>query len=370
MTSTELLSKKRALLDKMVRHPKEFADEHFKELVSIPGDDAVNFDDLRNNIRRIYDMNESSLLEESDAMKGSLAKLNRKKQEKRRKKFFNRIKAGKRTTDYKTIVAEGDSWFCFPVYVKDINQWLIDDDRINLFSIAAAGDWIANMIFEGKYIEELSMIEPDVFLISGGGNDFCGSYRLAYMINTNVDENLPDDKYIEACISPAFDAFIWTLKTQYYLIFSSLQQADKLKAMKIITQGYDYVIPYPKKIRSGNIMQILINYFTATGDWLRGPLELKGLHDAEKQKRVMAHFIDKVNDMFKWLVNYPAEDTATGTNKFPNLYHVDCRGTARNFNDWFDEIHLKSDRFKAIANAYKHIIFDNPEQRVIKVAEK
>lgn len=351
---------KEKLLDIMVRHPKDFDDENFLELVSIEGKDAVTFDDLRNNLRRIYDMNESSLLQESDATTGSFGVLNFKKQEKRRKKFFRRIREGKRTTDYKTVVAEGDSWFCFPKYVIDINEWLIRDDEINLYSVAAAGDWIANMIYEGKYIEELSLIEPDVFLISGDGNDFVGSYRLSFMINTNIDENLPDDKFIEDCIADAFYAFIWTLKTQYWLLLSSLQKAEKLEGLKVITQGYDYVFPSLKKWRGFDLIQFIINrFFTATGDWLCTPFKLKGLHNEARQQKIIRHFIDKVNEMFAWLATYPNVDGVKGKEyKFSNLFHIDCRGVARNFNDWFDEIHLKSGRFKAIADVYKHIIFE------------
>lgn len=361
---------KKDLLDRMIRHPLEFTDNDFIELVSIEGDDAVTFDDLRNNLRRIYDMNESSLRSESDAMSGSFGKLNIAKQKKRRKQFFKRMRQGKRRTEYKTVVAEGDSWFCFPKYVKDINEWLIRDDQINLYSVAAAGDWIANMIYEGKYIEELSMMEPDAFMISGGGNDFVGSYRLSFMINTNVDEKLPDDDYIKACISDSFYAFILTLKTQYWLLLSSLQHAKKLKKLKIITQGYDYVIPSLKKWRGPDLIQGIINqFFTATGDWLCTPLKLKGLHDPIKQERIIRHFIDEVNNMFGWLANYPNVNGVTGKEyKFPNMYHIDCRGVARNFNDWFDEIHLKSSRFKEIASVYKHIIFETSRQKKINGA--
>ncbi len=220
-------TRKEELLYKML-HPKkegEFTEQDFLDLVHLKDKDAVTFDDLRSNIRQIYDMNENSLLTESNAMQGSLAWLNSKKQKLRRKKFFSRIRDGKRTKDYKTIVAEGDSWFCFPFYVKDINEWLIDDENINLYSIAAAGDWLTNIIYEGKYVEELSLVEPDVFLISGGGNDFCGSNRLSFMINTNIDEELEGDEFIKVCISDAFGAFIWTLQTQYWILLSSLKKA-------------------------------------------------------------------------------------------------------------------------------------------------
>lgn len=358
MNQSSSATRKQDLLYKMV-HPKkegEFTDQDFLELVHIEGDDAVTFDDLRGNILQIYDMNESSLRKESDAMQGSLAWLNRQKQKMRGKKFFSRIRDGKRTKDYTTIVAEGDSWFCFPFYVKDINEWLIDDSRINLYSIAAAGDWLTNIIYEGKYVEQLSLIEPDVFLISGGGNDFCGSYRLSFMVNTNVDENKEGDELIKVCVSDAFGAFVWTLKTQYWILLSSLNKAKKLKDLKVITQGYDYVMPFPKRRRGPDTIQWLINKSTDTGDWLRTPLKLKGLHKIENHVAVMAYFIDKVNEMFIWLATYKAP--GSDAYKFPNLYHVDCRNVAGGFDGWFDEIHLKSHKFKVVANAYKHLVFE------------
>jgi hypothetical protein len=360
---TDKLRKER-LLHKMLHPEKDykFNEQDFLELVHIEGEDAVTFDDLRGNIRHIYDMNESSLRTESDAMMGGLAWLNRQKQQLRKQKFFSRIRDGKRTKDYKIIVAEGDSWFCFPFYVKDINEWLIEDKNINLYSIAAAGDWLTNIIYEGKYVEELSLIEPDVFLISGGGNDFCGSYRLSFMINTNVDETKEGDDLIEVCVSGAFDAFIWTLQTQYWILLSSLKKAKKLKELKVITQGYDYIIPFPKLRRGPDVLQWIINKSTATGDWLRTPLMLKGLLKIESHVAVMAHFINRVNEMFIKLANYEEQP---GVYKFPNLYHVDCRGVAGGFDGWFDEIHLKSHKFKIVAEAYKHLIFEGKTKKNI-----
>ena len=182
------------------------------------------------------------------------------------------------------------------------------------------------------------------------------------MINTNVDEKLPDEDYIKACISDSFYAFIHTLKTQYWLLLSSLRHAEKLKKLKIITQGYDYVIPSLKKWRGPDLIQWIINqFFTSTGDWLCTPLKLKGLHDQQRQEKVIRHFIDEVNKMFSWLAKCPNLDSKSKEKyQFPNLYHIDCRGVARNFNDWFDEIHLKSSRFREIALIYRHIIFEKP----------
>ena len=82
---------------------------------------------------------------------------------------------------------------------------------------------------------------------------------------------------------------------------------------------------------------------------------LKGVTEENHQKQIMRIFIDEVNEMFIWLAKHKTEGSDVFT--FPNLYHVDNRGVARNFDDWFDEIHLKSDRFEVVANAYKYIIF-------------
>ena len=81
------------------------------------------------------------------------------------------------------ILAEGDSWFQFPICVKDIIDWLIKEDNFAVYCIAAGGDWIANIIYEEKYIEELSVHALDVFLMSGGGNDMVGGNKLAVMVS-------------------------------------------------------------------------------------------------------------------------------------------------------------------------------------------
>lgn len=341
------------------------------DLVQLKGEDAVTFEDLRNNIRRIYDMNENSLQQESNGNKGFTGWLNKRKQQQRFNHFYNSIKQNHRFDLHaKTVVAEGDSWFCYPLYVKDINDWLLKNKSIHLYSIAAAGDWMANMIYEGKYIEQLSLIEPDVFLISGGGNDFCGSLRLTYMLNKSEHKILQEKEVdIHALINDRFRAFIWTLKTQYWILFEAIGSSHKFDEMRIITQGYDYVIPSTKKFsRAGNFLQKLINLFSDTGNWLSVPLLLKGISHEATQQKVMRHFIDEVNNMFIDLAESKKED---GSYRFPNVFHIDCRNVAERENDWFDEIHLKSEGYKIIAKAYEEVIFQkNPQHlKVIKAAD-
>jgi len=362
---------KKDLLDLMVKNPTEFTQEHFMELVGKKGDEAITFEDLRDNIRRIYDMNEASLHKESDGNHGSLAWFNRRKQKKRYNKFYHRIKADQRfNLNSKTVVAEGDSWFCYPLYVKDINDWLQENKAINLYSMASAGDWMANMIYEGKYIEQLSLIEPDVFLISAGGNDFCGSLRLSYMLNKpEMHINHDTELHIEKLINDRFHAFIWTLKTQYWVLFEGLKASHKFEDMLVITQGYDYALPNPKKVQSwSNPIQAIINLLSNTGNWLSEPLLLKGVSDEATQQAAMRYFIDKVNEMFIELAEFKDAD---GSYRFPNVFHIDCRNVAERPDDWFDEIHLKSKGYRIIAQAYEEVIFrkQKKNEKVVKAAD-
>jgi len=50
----------------------------------------------------------------------------------------------------------------------------MNNSKYCVLSLAAAGDWLSNMLKTREYITELSRIEPNIFLFSGGGNDLMG----------------------------------------------------------------------------------------------------------------------------------------------------------------------------------------------------
>jgi hypothetical protein len=393
-------AQKDALIDKMIDNPLDFTEKDLQLLVSLEnekGEKEVTFPDLRNNILRIYDMNEHSLVDASNPMTGGLKKSNEWSTKKRKKRYFKKIR-NHFTLDpaNRIIVAEGDSWFQFPFFIKDIIDWLMQDNNLAIYSIAAGGDWMANMIYEGKYIEELSIHKPHVFLISGGGNDFIGGNRISVMIDK--EESLPKYKnetalrdacgyynisdeevkwflQIQKHINKEFYAFIWTLKTQYLILFTNLKRSGKFSQMRIITQGYDNVIPSAKNRWSWRYpMEYFVNKFVNTGQWLKQPIQIKGFNEGNTQQWIMRYLIFEVNQMFIDLATRQ-QVTAEGKKEFmfPNVYHIDCRHIAKGFKDWFDEIHLKSHRFKIISKAYRHVIngsdnFD-PGKKIIKAID-
>lgn len=75
---------------------------------------------------------------------------------------------------------------------------------------------------------------------------------------------------------------------------------------------------------------------------------MKGITNPEDQKDIIYTMINEFNEMLIQLANFK---------QFPNLFHIDCRGTAKKPEDWYDELHLKS--YESIASTYKMCIKDN-----------
>jgi hypothetical protein len=368
---------KKELIDILLHQPLSFSQEMLDELI----DRKLNFQDIRECVRRIYDLSEKQLEETSNANTGLLGKLNRKSNKRRQKIFYRRVFKQKQGTEFRHIYAEGDSWFQFPYFIKDIIDWLSRRKDYLLYSEASGGDWLTNIIFEGQYIPALSVFRPQYFLISGGGNDMVGNNRLAIMIHRNYNQpkyvmaSEIDDPHLsgehkdliimaQPHITKEFYAFIWIMKAQYILLFSNLYSPlSTQKDVISITQGYDYAIPgktigfsfrYP--------LQPFINYFLDNGQWLFRPLMLRGIYEKDLQKALVFTFIYEFNRMFV---------SIAGDKRFKNVYHIDCRGLAKP-EDWYDELHYKRHLYKKVAQAYSYVIDNhgNNIEKVIRVAEK
>jgi len=367
------------LTDQLLHKPLEFEKSNGVEQMIAEG---VTFDDLRFFIRKIYDLNENQLIETSNANRGTLGKMNKKSTEDRKKLFNKKADSQKEGKTYYRIYAEGDSWFQFPTFIKDIVDWLNSENDFLIYSEAYGGDWITNILYEGQYISSLSNYSPEFFLISGGGNDLVGNHRLGIMVEKNSKcirhENestlnsavlTPEQKNMvleaQPFITKEFYAFLNVIRLQYTLLFNNIySEKSKHKHIISITQGYDYPFPNPKRrICLKYPLQPILNSFLDSGDWLFTPLMIKGIMKPELQRAIMMAFIYEFNEM---MISFAK------SNKFPNVFHIDCRGVAPVQKHWFDELHLKSDYFKKVAGAYKHVIRNHNtlSDRVIRVSER
>ena len=153
-----------------------------EELATLRKD--IDADDLSFIIQKIYDLNETYIFKLA-ALESMLEKLNAIKNAQRNQVFSKKIRAGFRDLNDKShimVLAEGDSWFNYPIILTDIIDRINMDKDLAVYSIASGGDWLLNMLTGREYVEELSISHPDWFLISGGGNDLVGSRRLATIL--------------------------------------------------------------------------------------------------------------------------------------------------------------------------------------------
>ncbi len=265
----------------------------------------------------------------STANVGVIGSLNKNSSEKRLKKFNKKIKNGfadkKLHPENKIILAEGDSWFEYPLFLEDITDNLIEQDNLAVYSLAAGGDWAANMISNHDYQDEYKILHPDVFLVSGGGNDLVGENRLmSFVSNKPVDEQdkFLDDyreyvvlrenhKPVPLCnanfcpieyhlfidsmprflsntdmrevdkivngrryLNKNYYRLLVMFKLEYKILFESLRKLDSIHfdSLKIITQGYDYAVPNSGK-------KLGVRLFLENGKWLKHPLENLGITD-------------------------------------------------------------------------------------------
>lgn len=379
---------KQEFFNEICRRPLDVNREKVFYWCNVQNEDQVTFPELRQLLLRIFDQNEKSLQEASDATVGPIGRFNKKSTRKRNNFFRKKINRGCRNGVNKIVVAEGDSWFQFPFYIDDIIDHLIYNDDILVYSMAYGGDWLANILYEGKYIEEISKIIPDAFLVSGGGNDLVGAGRVAVMVDQHPgyrpkykdeQEIIELNRHIhkgdasllqhynpqmilaaQPYIRKEFYSFMWVLYMQYYLLFTSIQQSASFKNMLVLTQGYDYAIPHLElRFDFRYMLQPLINYVTGSSRWLFTPLMLKGFRGKTLRDSLIHTFIFEFNLIFMDLVQLP---------DFPNVFHIDCRGVASLHDSWFDELHLKSHEYKRIAEVYADCIrqFGKPPAPEIK----
>lgn len=253
---------KEFLINKMLRHPLDFNQDNFERLLSL----NLNFDDLRKCIKRIFDLNEEQLLTQSNANKGKIGYLNRLSNKARKSKFARKIKKRNEKNDV-MIYAEGDSWFQFPYFITDVIDWLNKEPHYHIYCDSSASDWFTNILYESQIIPALSTFKPEFLLISGGGNDLVGDYKLAHMISTsgnkpkyknkqdilNTGDTKLNEKVIQSIldsqnyITKEFYAFIWVLKAQYTLLFDSLFKYGTNKFKYIKNHNTRLRLSYPDR---------------------------------------------------------------------------------------------------------------------------
>ena len=333
---------------------------------------------IRETALQILDLSEKGIFR-SGAADGGFGWLNKYSRGKRQDRFWDRIQNDFRKVEGNIVaVAEGDSWFEHP-FLHDIIDHINREKNIAVFSLAYAGDWLDNILFQGEYVDMLSVIKPDVFLVSGGGNDLLGDKKIGIMcrgIDSHQQEKNVQDypKYVYTETIPArfadgllelekagrtqeatdiragvkhltkeYFGFLNIMQWQYDYLFYSLRQ--KYEQMPIFTQSYDYAIPQALIKRPLSLAywyQRPLNSILNSGKWIETAMRSAKIYEPV----VMHQVIKAMLFMFKQMV------IETGAS-YAYVYHIDSQGIARP-NEWFDEIHIKSHKFLQIGRTYAH----------------
>lgn len=200
------------------------------------------------------------------------------------------------------VVAEGDSWFEYPILLDDVIDHLMREFAV--LSLAGAGDLLADMAAADEFSAAVATEGADFLLLSGGGNDMLGGGRLAEFVRP-----FQPGMTAEQVFRPdAFAGFVAATQATYRGIMSRVTAAHP--RLTVLCHGYDYALP------------------EAGGRWLGEPLKTRGV-PAPMWPAVVRVVIDRFNEGLKALeAEFPGR-----------VYHVDCRGVVGAKPEWYDELH-------------------------------
>ncbi len=369
------------LIDILKCYPLRFSLIDAKALTEAIRDGRLKNGIIRKTAIEVLDLSPKGIFR-STAASGLIGYINQRVRAKRQDRFWDCIQSGFRETNTNIVaVAEGDSWFEHPL-LHDIIDHINREKNIAVFSLAYAADWLENILYQGEYVDMLSVIKPDVFLVSGGGNDLLGDKKIGIMcqgidpkrveknIQNYVDcvysETIPDryqsgltdNKDAEAIrdgvkyLTIEFFGFLNIMQWQYYFLFSSIRR--KYLYMPIITQSYDFARPQviiKRRFQLAYWFQWPVNTLQQSGRWIETAMRTANITDPDK----MHNAIKAMLYLFKQMVI----ETAT---PFPYIYHIDSQGLCQE-QEWFDEIHIKSHKFLRVGKTYVSAIVQAVTQR-------
>jgi lysophospholipase L1-like esterase len=228
-------------------------------------------------------------------------------------------RAKKRWPERPRVLAEGDSWFLYPL-AEDIIQHL--SDNYPVISLAGAGHEAEQMAAELEFKDEIRDEKPLVLLLSAGGNDILGK-ELQELFNDGL--TTPGEGAERLLNSELFGARLDEVFNNYYP--AMIHAARTVRPdLPILVHGYDYARP------GEGLIQI----------WLKPQFIAKHITDKGDQQTVIRLMIDEVNRR----VQVMADDHG--------LIYVNARGLVG--DNWNDEIHPDGKGARRVAREFMRVL--------------
>jgi len=228
------------------------------------------------------------------------------------------------------LLAEGDSWFQYPVWLDDVIDHL--SDHYNIMCLSAAGDLLEEMVEDGEIWDYLEGLRDDghtvrALLLSGGGNDIVGD-SLKELLNPHDGSEDAAAHINQAMVAEAFGA----IEAGYRAIFRRVR--DTFPDLPILIHGYDYAQPLPEQ--GSNIPPL--------DGWLGEPMRDLNIPDGPLQAAIIHILINRINDIFAGL----DQDADTGV---AGVHYVNNRNTVQ--GRWHDEMHPLDEGFGDVAGKFR-----------------
>lgn len=229
------------------------------------------------------------------------------------------------------ILAEGDSWFHYPVPTfGGIIPKLADRIGVEILNLAKAGDEVRFMLGVGERKELANQLRNgspaggqwDVLLFSGGGNDIVADPMMIWL--KDFDPNIPPGQLIN---QPRFDSALALLRAGYQDLIGL---RDTLSPnTHLIFHGYDFPIPDGRGI-------------CGFGPWLRPSFEARGFPGIQPGQIVIREMLVQFVSMLNTLAT-----------AHPKVTVLQTQGTLPSVtSSWHNELHPSRDGFNKITNVF------------------
>lgn len=244
------------------------------------------------------------------------------------------------------IIAEGDSWFDYPLH--DVLSDLADSYGFDIESVAHHGDSVEQMAYSDGQLDDFSrrvekvlntQVEPRAILLSGGGNDVAGD-EFAMLLN-HATSSIPG--FNESIVSGVIDE---RARDSYLTILSAITEICKGHLghpVPIVIHGYDYPVPDGRGFFGG--------WGPLPGPWLEPGFRQKGYADMAQRKKMCVTLIDRFNKMLA---------SIAGKAPFAHVKFLDLRNTLStgpNYKQyWANELHPTPKGFADITAKFAAII--------------
>jgi hypothetical protein len=256
-------------------------------------------------------LNPATLVHDPEAawLGGGLSELSRQL---RQQRYRERIAAG---WQGRRLVSEGDSWFQYPVLLRDVIDQLEADNAV--FCLAGTGDTLDNMQRASALTSAIVEHRPHAVLLSAGGNDLLGRFRLYNLIRP-FEPGLPPKAYP----LPAYEAVLaQEIGVKYRRLLGAIRAVAP--GTPVLLHGYAYALP-----------REMI--------WLGLPMRARGIIDPALQQAIVRVLLDRFHALLAALAADP---------ELPHVTLVDCRRAVG--RQWADEMHPNNNGFAAVAALFR-----------------